>query len=209
MGELQMNVWCLQVDRDKYFERIKMGADGIEEEVNEFKSADATEEDCKELREIIKYIIHEKTSEKAYPNGIRDQGRGSVRVSYFLTHSKAQKAGLTEAEVVALRLYTTFAYKYMNNPLRDDTRYKKGTPCPLPVSTYFAVQGIKKLRALRAESGEGLILWRGMRNVKISDAFMRDGGTELAFMSTTTELEVAVSLSFLFVFIKSRQHLSK
>lgn len=179
------------MNRDKYFERIRKGAEGIEEEASDFTDAPAAE--CEELREIVHYILYEKTSEKAYPNGIRDQGRGSVRLSYFLTHSKAQKAGLDEAEVVGLRLYTTFAYKFMNNPLRDDARHAQGKSCPLPVATYFAVQGIKKLRALRAESKEGLILWRGMRNVKITDAFMRDGGTELAFMSTTTELEVAVS----------------
>lgn len=179
------------MNRDKYFERIRMGAEGIEEEASEF--ADGTDAECAELRDIVKYVIHEKTSEKQYPNGIRDHGRGGVRLSYFLTHSKAQRAGLSEAEVVALRIYTTFVYKYMNNPLRDDARYAKEKPCSLPVTTYFAVQGIKKLRGLRAESGEKLVLWRGMRNVKITDGFLRNGGTELAFMSTTTELEVAVS----------------
>jgi hypothetical protein len=54
--------------------------------------------------------------------------------------------------VVALRFYTTFAYYYMNAPLRDDERFAKGDPCPLPVTTYFAMEGIKKLRALKVDT---------------------------------------------------------
>ena len=40
--------------------------------------------------------------------------------------------------MVALRAYTTLIYKFMNNPLRDDVRYRRGESCPLPVLTYFA-----------------------------------------------------------------------
>ena len=54
--------------------------------------------------------------------------------------------------MVAVRFYTTFAFSYMNKPLRDDERYASDQPCPLPVATYFAVEGIKKLRALRVEA---------------------------------------------------------
>ncbi len=53
--------------------------------------------------------------------------------------------------MVALRFYTTLAYRYMNVPLRDDERFAKGDQCPLPVSSYFAVEGIKKLRALNVK----------------------------------------------------------
>ncbi len=63
-----------------------------------------------------------------------------------------QESRLSQAEVVALRFYTTFAYCYMNAPLRDDERFSKGDPCPLPVTTYFAVEGIKKLRALKVDT---------------------------------------------------------
>ncbi len=49
---------------------------------------------------------------------------------------------------MALRFYTTFAYRYMNDPLRNDARCADGQSCPLPVATYFAVEGIRKLRAL-------------------------------------------------------------
>jgi hypothetical protein len=40
-----------------------------------------------------------------------------------------------------------------------------------------------------------MTLWRGMRNLKVADRFMEEGGTELAFMSTTTAVEVAVRYS--------------
>ena len=55
-------------------------------------------------------------------------------------------------QVASLRLYTTAVYQHMNEPLRDDNRYQKGKACPLPVLTHYAVQGIKKLRALHVDS---------------------------------------------------------
>jgi len=129
--------------------------------------------------------------------------------------------------VVALRLYTTAAYKWMNDPLRDDERFKQGKACPLPVTTWYAQDGIKRLRKIRADQMEslsktnssstkpsvssagvasakqlqsakasgGAILWRGMRNMKLAEDFETQGGTELAFMSTTTIMEVAVRYS--------------
>ncbi len=39
------------------------------------------------------------------------------------------------------------------------------------------------------------MVWRGICNTQISEAFMHQGGTELAFMSTTTDLRVAVRYS--------------
>ena len=85
----------------------------------------------------------------------------------------------------------------MNIPLRDDERYADERPCPLAVVTYFAVEGIKKLRALNLKEGGAPppALWRGMRNLRVADRFMEEGGTELAFMSTTTAVEVAVRYS--------------
>jgi hypothetical protein len=38
-------------------------------------------------------------------------------------------------------------------------------------------------------------LWRGMRDTEVTDSFMQHGGTEVAPMSTTTKLEVAVQYS--------------
>jgi hypothetical protein len=39
------------------------------------------------------------------------------------------------------------------------------------------------------------VLWRGMRNMKATDLLIKEGGTEMAFMSTTTNVNVAVRYS--------------
>ena len=235
----------MNVMQEHLAEQAAKGVEGIQMEVDRFVG-DSTDPEVKEVGELLRYIRFENTSEKEYPNGIRDKGRGSQPPEYFLMHPKAQQACLIEAEVVALRLYTTMAYKFMNNPLRDQDRHLQGIPCPLAVTTWWAVSGIKKLRALSELSdtikeskadiesmvlsrdqpasrwlrfkknikifpssvnidakfkasgdlSDGpTILWRGMRNVDIADKFMDEGGTELAFMSTTTNLEVAVRYS--------------
>jgi hypothetical protein len=46
-----------------------------------------------DVRDILHYIVHEKTSEKEYQNGIRDKGRGSIALADFLCHRKAQVLG--------------------------------------------------------------------------------------------------------------------
>jgi hypothetical protein len=177
--------------------RIANEVDGIQEEVELLASCG--DEKCKEVLELLNYIRFEKSSEKEYPNGTRDKGRRGVNLIYFLTHKKAQEARLTEAEVVALRLYSTAAYSFMNTPLRDDTRHNLCTPCPLAATTHFATSGIKKMRALhisKTNSGLGpTALWRGMRNTEVAANFMLEGGTEFGLMSTTTELAVAVRYS--------------
>jgi hypothetical protein len=181
------------VDRQHFFALISKGVDGIQEEVEKF-SSESADPGAKEVLNLLNYIRFEATSEKEYSNGIRDKGRPPMKLVSFLMHRKAQDAHLNEEEVVALRLYTTMAFKFMNIPLRDDQRHAQGAPCPLAVTTHFAVTGIKKLRALHVESG-CITLWRGMRNLEVAERFMHDGGTELGFMSTTTNLHVAVEYS--------------
>ncbi len=186
----------MQTD-DVLFALIAKGDDAIEAEAQDY--AKMSPEEGKEIIEIVDYVLNQKTSEKKYPNGIRDKGRNGVRSAYFLTHHNARDAKLTSGEVHSLRIYTTSAYKNMNNPLRDDWRYDRRKPVPMPVVSFLADRAIRKLRAVRTRPGsaseKNVVLWRGMRNVQVSDAFMRDGGTELAFMSTTTDLSVAVRYS--------------
>ena len=185
----------MRVDKDvtfrkQFFDRVGHGVKGLQEEAKDFEASSPVE--GKEVMDILDYILHQETSEKAYVNGIRDEGRGNVKLGHFLTHNKAQRALLTESEVVALRLYTTSVFKWMNTPLRDDKRYEEDESCPLCVATHFAVSGIRKLRALEADKDVQTVLWRGMRQVKVTDEFMRVGGTELAFMSITRDVKVAV-----------------
>uniref|UniRef100_A0A6U4NU57 Tyrosine-protein kinase ephrin type A/B receptor-like domain-containing protein n=1 Tax=Hemiselmis andersenii TaxID=464988 RepID=A0A6U4NU57_HEMAN len=222
-GGLEMQM-C--VDGNTFHQSISMGVEGIEQEVALL--ADSSDDPtAREVADLLQYILYEGSSEKQYANGVRDKGRPEgTTLAYFCDHPNSETAGLSMEEVVALRLYTTVAYKFMNWPLRDEDRKARLEPCPLPVTTHFAEIGIKKLRALNApdpqqfpsDRGGGMggshrgtpksparrmglpppasrVLWRGMRNVEVPDKFMRSGGTELAFMSTTTSIGVAVQYS--------------
>ena len=112
------------VIRATYYERIAHEVEGIQMEVDEFAEIPAKygfeKPDALEVQELLRYIRFEPTSEKEYPNGTRDSGRGSMTFSDFMANPKFTAAKLTEAELVAMRLYTTIAYLFMNKPLRDD-----------------------------------------------------------------------------------------
>ena len=71
-----------------------------------------------EVLEHWNYVVHETSSEKQYPSGIRDQGRAPTNLEDFMKMPQAIKAKLSRAQVIALRLYTTLIYKYINEPLR-------------------------------------------------------------------------------------------
>ena len=153
--------------------------------------------DVLEVGYLLHYIRYEKASKKQYPNGIRDDGNEGKTLDDFLKDEKSKKANLTENMIVALRLYTTVAYKFMNGPLRNANDV--GNKILLPATTWFADQGIKKLRVLQTKqdiSATRAVLWRGVRNVGLDQSFTQTGGTEYGFMSTTTDLEVAVKYSF-------------
>ena len=95
--------------------------------------------------------------------------------------------------VLALRLYTTWVFKSINNPLRYLDRT---TAHPLAVTVFFLADAIKRLRACGAYDKQGEVtLWRGMKNVRVDDTFMAEGGSERAPMSTTSDLAVAASYS--------------
>ncbi len=83
-------------------------------------------------------------------------------------------------------------------PLRDLDRRDQKQPHRLAVLVFVLSNAIKKLRAYAANSREGqqpLVLFRGMSNKEIFDTFMVEGGTELAPMSSTVELWVALKYS--------------
>ena len=123
-----------------FYRRIGLEVEGIEEEVKQFvdeHQGGSDDAGVREVQELFNYIVKEGTSEKEYKNGIRDKGRPpGTRLDYFVSHPKARKAVLSAAHVVALRMYTTSIYKYMNNPLRDRKRRKENKACPLPVTTW-------------------------------------------------------------------------
>ena len=140
----------------------------------------------------LNYIVREAAVEETFGNGVRDRGRAGRRLEDFMQEPQAIEAKLTKAELVALRLYTSHSYESINVPMRDMRRVG---PHPLPGVVTNIQEGLKKLRALGANdasSKQTLVLWRGMSAMKFSDEFSAEGGTELAPMSTTTDVGVAI-----------------
>ncbi|KAL3909905.1 MAG: hypothetical protein SGPRY_009256, partial [Prymnesium sp.] len=114
-------------------------------------AADLTKQVAHDLEEWLEYILFQETREKPYSNGVRDEGRGSVLVSHFFKHEKAVEANLEPAHVVALRFYTTHAFKYLNGPLRSDKFGHEKYPHPLPITLTYISEGIKRLRAVQSD----------------------------------------------------------
>ena len=80
----------------------------------------------------------------------------------------------------------------LNGPLRHPWG---DTPHPFPVTLCFLSDAISKLRAVGAADAYAhseCDLWRGLRDRRLSDVFEARGGTEMAPMSTTTELRVGL-----------------
>ena len=129
------------------------------------------------------------------PHGEKRRG---MRLKDFWAHEKARTAELSMAEVAALRMYTTAMYASINNPLRDLKRREAKRPHPLPLTVMHIKEGVLKLRAVGAEGADAnasIDLYRGMRNVDLPDEFLQKGGTELAPMSTTDNLSIALCYS--------------
>merc|ERR1712224_513326 len=165
--------------------------------------------------ECVLYVEREKagSSEKTFANGslkrdcdssgdvlsdrITARGEG-MDLEDFCNHPSARTAKLHVAHVFALRLYTTAAFARVNGPFRDPDPDRPTHP--FPITVHYINEGISKLRAVGAKEGglARLDFWRGMQNVGLDDNkcnFLKDGGTEVAPMSTTKDLSIAVEYS--------------
>ena len=198
------------VDADTILTAMGEGTKAIEREIE----LHGTEED----KECLDYILHSEagTSSHVFPNGnlccdcsadgqllesrrIPNGDGAGMRLADFVAHPHSREAALREPHVVALRLYTTAAYRSINSPLRDLNRFQRHEAHMLPVTVSFIADGVRKLRAIGASQKEDVNamcgLYRGMKDVTVPDEFLENGGTELAPMSTTTDLAVAMSYS--------------
>jgi serine/threonine protein kinase len=141
----------------------------------------------------LHYILHEKSAEKKEWNGIRDHGREGLVLADFMAFPQAKSSQLMMAELAALRFYTSHSFNSINIPMRDTDRK---APHPLPGIVTNIQRGLKKLRALGSDdvsSKQTVVLWRGMSYMQLPPKFKDEGGTELAPMSTTTDVSVAIS----------------
>jgi hypothetical protein len=140
----------------------------------------------------LRYIIHEPAVEKKEWNGVRDRNRAGRRLEDFLELPQAKTAMLKKEDVAALRFYTSHSFNAINIPMRDPDRHG---PHPLPGVMMNIQAALKKLRVLGSEdasSKQTIVLWRGMSYMQLPQNFSAEGGTELAPMSTTTDVSVAI-----------------
>ena len=59
----------------------------------------------------------------------------------------------------------------------------------------LALSKLRKIEAQSARKNELVVLYRGMKGLQIQPEFLSEGGTELAPMSTTSSLKVAMQYS--------------
>ena len=120
------------------------------------------------------------------------------RLEDFVQHPKAQLANLEAAEVAALRIYTTAAFKSINGPLRDAGRLERKEPHPLSLTVVLIRNAVSKLRVVEATSDDAnksMELYRGIRNVTMPEDFVAKGGTDFAPLSTTADISIALGYS--------------
>ena len=103
------------------------------------------------------------SSDLRFPNGQRDRdasgellssrrradGRG-MRLADFLSLPVCASCKLEEAEVAGLRFYSTAAFVEVNEPLRDQDRFHRDEPHPLPITVMHISKALSKLRTVDA-----------------------------------------------------------
>ena len=95
-------------------------------------------------------------------------------------------------------MYTTAAYRSINNPLRRGFVGDDGAPkgcAKFPATILHITEGLSRLRAVASGSDEANVeidLWRGFQNMHLSASFEAHGGTEMAVMSTSRDPFVAL-----------------
>ena len=132
-------------------------------------------------------MLHERagSSTKIFANGRRDEGRKGESFADFVNHRHAKTAQLSDAHVLALRLYTTAAFVSLNVPLRElgtgqcedggDLSPERSRGHQFPITIKFVTEAIKQLRAIEAQrnserDSQGAPqpeLWRGLRDVDV------------------------------------------
>ena len=124
------------------------------------------------------------------------RSRQKMTLMDFANLTVCKLAGLELHHLLAIRLYTSDSYPFFNNPLRQEIK-----PHPLMFSVYFLDQALRQLTTVEAllrpsEYNRVKYLWRGMKNMMLdAEDFFAEGGTELAPMSTTEDLNVALHYS--------------
>lgn len=104
--------------------------------------------DWTSISEDFGYVLHERSSEKKFSNGIRDEGRPGMNLEDFMTCRAAQEFsafGLKIEHVASMRFYTSHSFRSIILHLR----YGDECPHPLPSIVLNIVEGMKKLKKRR------------------------------------------------------------
>jgi len=121
-----------------------------------------------------------------------DQGHDMYTLETFVQLPQSKQAKLQDHHVAALRMYTTDSYGKFNKPLREGTK-----PHPFKVNVMVLNEALRQMRSIEAHNNrEGyasrVSLYRGMSDIDMDvDKFKREGGNELAFMSTSGSMDIA------------------
>jgi hypothetical protein len=146
----------------------------------------AAERDVAIMRYILDQPATEEEEKTTYGTAVRDKGHEGMRLEDFLRSPSAIAAHLEAPHVAALRLYTSQAFRRVNEPLRLGMK-----PHPFAATTEFLREALSKLRALNAgEASQRKVFWRGMRDLELTDEFIQNGGTEFGCMSTSTDKDI-------------------
>jgi hypothetical protein len=114
-------------------------------------------------------------------------GKRGMLFKDFCEHEVAKECELTPAMVFVLRFYTTWGFVNINSPLRDPDLMARKTSHKLGATVYQLSEAIKLSRQVAAVSPEAnvpLSLFRGIGKREMDANFKKEGGTELAPMST-------------------------
>ena len=110
-----------------------------------------TEED----KECLNYILYQKagSSDKMFPNGIRDKGRRGEQLIHFLNSDRSQVCFLQMQHVLALRLYTSAAFKSLNQPLRERAAADAKAAAKVAAAAAAKVQSDEKPQKMKSRGG--------------------------------------------------------
>ena len=195
---------------------MALGLEQIEREIIASGNEDAIE--------CLEYVLHGKNGsnsnlwphasnrmmDRFYTTATSDviddalhDGRAEQGLDYFVNHQNAKDAGLLKEHVVAVRLYTTAAFRLINNPLRAAAsalgKGEKVPPHPAPTLVAYVADGVKRLRGLLGRDRETkdatVELWRGCSGMVLDDGFREHGGTDVSPCSTSDDVQVALNYS--------------
>jgi len=129
------------------------------------------------------------------PHRVRDKGHNGWTLDKFVNHDIAREAQLSSAEVAALRLYSGPLYAPWNNALRNSRAdlssiEQWGTCISVLYSAIFKLSFLsKKATVYRGVNESRFKLPNSFTDHQSGKEFA--GGVELAFMSTSTDINVA------------------